>query len=76
MEIDLDTRIQNALDIAYTGQYGGVSHKMWVIDQMVRALNGCEDMQEETEEYTEWVAAYCRTDGGDQTYMWDTGRAP
>jgi hypothetical protein len=36
------TRILNALDIAADhGTTDGDHHKMWVIDQMVRALTGC-----------------------------------
>lgn len=37
-----ESRIAKALEIA--GEYGttdGDHHKMWVIDQMVRALTGC-----------------------------------
>ncbi len=34
-------RIEEALKIAQDGAVEGDHHKMWVIDQMVRALTGC-----------------------------------
>lgn len=40
-EAELHDRIQKALDHASDAVYDGESHKMWVIDQMVRALTGC-----------------------------------
>lgn len=58
-------RIDAALVVAE--QYGtcdGDHHKMWVIDQMVRALTG--------ESYGDWVADY--EAGGN--YEWDEGIAP
>lgn len=58
-----------ALDIAL--QYGGIDgghHKMWVIDQMVRALTG--------ENYGAWVAAANAGEDGPDTYEWDEGIAP
>ena len=58
-------RVNTALDVAEDhGQTDGAHHKMWVIDQMVRAL--LDDY------YDEWVADYCN--GGE--YEWDTGIAP
>lgn len=63
--------IQKALDIAWQyGQIGGDHHKMWVIDQMVRALCGSE------EKYKNWVKAYefPLTEG--EYYVWDTGIIP
>lgn len=41
VEAELHDRIQKALDIACDAVYDGESRKMWVIDQMVRALTGC-----------------------------------
>lgn len=60
-------RIQDAMDLAWRfAQIDGDWHKMWVIDQMVRAL--CE-----TEgDYKRWVAEY-EEDG---EYEWDVGIAP
>lgn len=37
----MNERIQKALEIAHDGAIDGGHHKMWVIDQMVRALTGC-----------------------------------
>ena len=54
------------LDLAWRyGQIDGAHHKMWVIDQMVRALCGSE------EEYKKWVSKYT-----DDDYDWDCGIAP
>ena len=62
-------RIENALSYAWSyGQIDGSHHKMWVIDQMVRALLG-------EEEYKEWVKSYETPDGEDY-WEWDTGIAP
>lgn len=38
----LRKRIEKALTLAYNGQCDGAHHKAWSIDQMVRALLGCE----------------------------------
>lgn len=38
---ELEARISKALSIAQDSAYEGEHHKMWVIDQMVRALTGC-----------------------------------
>lgn len=37
----MNERIKQALEIAQDGGFDGAHHKMWVIDQMVRALTGC-----------------------------------
>lgn len=59
-------RIADACDIAYgLGGIEGDHHRMWVIDQMLRALLG-------DEAYNDWVKAY--EESGD--YKWDTGIAP
>jgi hypothetical protein len=60
---DLERRIASALDIAAEFTVDGDHHKMWVIDQMVRALTG--------DDYEMWV----RKDGPN-TYSWDEGVAP
>lgn len=42
-----DERIKKALDLAWDyAQCDGGHHKMWVIDQMVRALCGSEEEYE------------------------------
>jgi hypothetical protein len=62
-------RIEAALEIAHRyGTIDGGHHKMWVIDQMVRALTG--------DGYTNWVIEYEIGDDPDDTYEWDTGIAP
>lgn len=64
-------RIERALNIAWRyGQIDGSYHKMWVIDQMVRAL--CENESE----YREWVKRYETPMGLNEYYEWDTGIAP
>ncbi len=50
------------------GQIEGEHHKIWVIDQMVRAMTG--------DDYEAFVAAVCDGDCGPDTYTWDTGIAP
>ena len=63
------TSIDLALQCAYN--YGGVDgadHKMWVIDQMVRALTG--------NGYEKWVAERKAGEDGPDTYSWDIGIAP
>jgi len=86
-------RISTALDIA--NRYGGIDgghHKMWVIDQMVRALTGCPvvvesgvdsagvaytyETQGASEEYRAWVQAHRDGEDGPETYDWDEGVAP
>jgi len=64
-------RIEETLKIAV--QYGGIDgshHKMWVIDQMVRALCG------DKKTYDELVVNACDGDDGPNTYEWDVGIAP
>lgn len=60
-------RIAEAMDLAWRyAQIGGDHHKMWVIDQMLRALFETE------EDYKRWVAEY----EADGEYDWDVGIAP
>ena len=48
----LQLRINNALGLAVDfGLTDGSHHKMWVIDQMVRALTGCPIIKEEFIDY-------------------------
>jgi len=62
-------RIESALQIAKLyGQTDGAHHKMWVIDQMVRAMTA--------DNYPAWVAAHNNGKLGPDTYEWDTGMAP
>lgn len=65
----MEERIKKALNYAWQyGQIDGSHHKMWVIDQMVRALLSEED-------YKEWVKSYEAPDGEDY-WEWDMGIAP
>lgn len=62
-------RIKQAITLAV--QYGsidGAHHKMWVIDQMVRALAG--------DRYETVVAEATAGEDGPDTYEWDCGIAP
>lgn len=60
-----------ALHIAFQfGDIDGAHHKMWVIDQMVRAL--CDDKAA----YDAWVKEYEQGDEMDAPVEWDTGIAP
>lgn len=62
-------RMLKALQIAADfGETDGDHHKMWVIDQMARAL--LED------KYDEWVKEICAGEDGPETYSWDVGVAP
>lgn len=63
-------RIGKALKIAHYGSSDGGHHKMWVIDQMVRALTGGGSA------YDDWVAGHRDGEDGPDTYEWDTGIAP
>jgi len=85
-------RITRALYIAQGGTTDGGHHKMWVIDQMVRALTGCPmvertaidyrgetyayETQGESMEYREFVRQYEDGEDGPDTYSWDEGIAP
>jgi hypothetical protein len=64
-----ENSIDKALSIAYhCGGIEGSHHKMWVIDQMVRALAGLT--------YEDWVKVFEHGEDGPQTYEWDTGISP
>jgi len=61
--------IQRALAIADCyGSIDGEHHKMWVIDQMVRALVA--------EDYENWVRQHKDGQDGPDTHRWDKGIAP
>lgn len=62
-------RIEAAVDIGIRyGQIDGGDHKMWVIDQMLRALLG--------DAYAATIDASNKGDSGEDIYTWETGRAP
>jgi len=74
------------LAIGFAVQYGGTDrshHKMWVIDQMVRALTGCPMVGETAKNYKGQDYAY-ETQGKSQeykdliaaTYEWEEGTPP
>ena len=85
-------KIKRALALAHYGTTDGEHHKMWVIDQMVRALTGCpmvevnaEDYkgceykcveQGESKKYKHWVESVCEGEHGANTYSWDIGIPP
>ena len=86
-------RIAKALDIIYNfGGVDGSHHKMWVIDQVVRALTGSDVIQKthtndngfrytwesmgDSEDYLEWVKKFCDGEDGPKTYEWDCGINP
>lgn len=62
-----EEKIEKALDMAEYGGFDGGHHKMWVIDQMVRAL---------VDDYDEWVRKFEEGEDGPETYSWDEGIAP
>ena len=73
-------RIEKALLYAYLyGNIDGAHHKAWVIDQMVRALTGCQTtnaIQVANDEYKQWVKNARAGQDGAETYNWDEGIAP
>ena len=67
--MDAEERIKKALNIGFGyGSIDGSHHKMWVIDQMIRALTG--------EDYDRLVREFCNGEDGEDTYSWDCGVAP
>jgi chromosome segregation ATPase len=87
----IEQRVAKALELAPSGQTDGAHHKMWTIDQMVRALTGCPmvtktakdvhgteytfEAQGESEAYKAFVADARDGAEGPETYDWDTGIA-
>ena len=70
---EMKERIDKALELAWQyGQIDGSHHRVWAIDQMVRALIGNE------EDYKKWVEAYEAplSENEDDRYEWDTGIIP
>ncbi len=89
----MDERIKKALIMAYeNGSEDGGHHKMWVIDQMVKALTGCPMVectqldcngkpytfkeQGQSDEYKEWIKKFKDGEDGPDTYSWDEGIPP
>lgn len=84
--------IQHALEIAKNGAFDGAHHKMWVIDQMIRALTDCPivtvsavdcndkpyayEAQGDSDAYLKWIADFCNGEDGPETYAWDVGIPP
>jgi hypothetical protein len=92
MSEKLSTRIEAAIDVAI--RYGGIEgdhHKAWVIDQMIRHLTDCPEVEVtaidcngrytyidlgESEEYIELIKAAKDGEDGPDTHDWDIGIAP
>lgn len=62
-----EEKIEKALKYSYM-VVDGDHHKMWVIDQMIRALTG--------DDYDKFIAELNYGEDGPDTYTWDTGVAP
>ena len=77
---DCEARIAKALEIAVRlGGVDGSHHLKYVIDQMVRALTGCPDVdgiQGESDDYLTLVALARAGEDGPDTYEWDVGIPP
>lgn len=80
---DAQARIAKALAIAPDAMYDGDHHKMWVVDQMVRALTGCPIVQEAAiDAYGKSYEFNCQGESGEyQRFVagageWDEGIAP
>lgn len=67
---ELEGRANDALNLAFQfGNIDGGHHKMWVIDQMVRALTG--------DDYEAWLERYQENEEDpDDPYEWNVGIAP
>ena len=62
-------RINDAIELAVKyGQTDGDHHRLWVIDQMLRALAG--------ENYDMLIKNICEGEDGPNTYEWVCGVAP
>lgn len=83
-----EERVAKAMDVMELAGVDGNHHRAWVIDQLLRALTGCPELEVpvedgppewglgESDEYRQWVAEYKAGDDGPETYGWDTGIAP
>jgi len=67
---DLQKRIDKALKVAVLYAHcAGDHHRLWVIDQMVRALTG--------RQYKKWLATVTKDENGTpHVDLWDKGDAP
>ena len=64
-----EDKIKIALLIAFRfGSIDGDHHKMWAIDQIVRALTG--------DTYDAWVKTFENGEDGPKTYEWNVGIPP
>lgn len=80
---ELAARIRTALYYAGNATYDGEHHKMWAVDQMVRALTGCQIVAKSAETADGRVYSY-EGQGGSPEYEafresnpdWDEGIAP
>ena len=66
-------RVDKALELADSyAQIDRSDHKLWVIDQMVRALLGSDSA------YEAWVDMHCggTNEDGERDYAWETGTPP
>lgn len=80
---DWERRAAKALKVANdAGLFDGGHHKMWVIDQMVRALTGCPDVTREAVDGNGAAYQYV-TQGESPEYLafvshgdWDEGTPP
>jgi hypothetical protein len=82
-EQELAARIAKALTIARDDVYDGDHHKMWAIDQIVRALTGCPVVTKAGKDYRGTIYTY-EAQGESEEYLrfvadagnWDEGIAP
>jgi hypothetical protein len=80
---DAEDRIRKALAIAPDSMYDGEHHKVWAIDQIVRALTGCPMVTRTGVDYCGKPYEY-ETQGESEEYLqftgnldgWDEGIAP
>jgi hypothetical protein len=80
---DAEDRVRKALAIAPDSMYDGEHHKVWAIDQMVRALTGCPVVTKTAVDYQGKPYTY-EGQGESEEYLrftenlgeWDEGIAP
>ena len=86
--LESELRIARALDLAFAEGSGAGSraHKIWLIDQMVRALTGCptdhikgsdgvvREQFGESAQYKNWVAKVKSGSNGPNSYIWEIGK--
>ena len=89
--MEAQERIDKALETIKMQLTDGEKHKMWLIDQVVRVLTGCPEVEKtvpykefertvtvlgESEAYREFVRDFEDGEYGPETYKWGTGVAP